>query len=304
MPSAFRLPSPLSASDEATRAARDEVKATLVKICREAHLPEKEAFSELLKLLPRAEKFHLVGCKPRAAWGRAAAEWPELQTARHLVELFLIWKTATGNLERRFRRFREICCPERASMLDISVEECMLVEQAPPSKLLRRLLPSASDVSARLREAGRNPYLNNVLKLHAKLHGGVQTRIRGAQRRDAGILRGAASATLGPETEAAFGRKREAAIAAVTAASPSKRARMIAKAPLGLSQIVRDVAEESAQNPAVAPHDIVEKVQGSSKLRFGFGFALRGTRRLALALLFGRGLRFLVLGHWFLPLAL
>ena len=270
---AFRLPSPLSASDEAAGSARDEVKASLVRICREADLPHKEAYSELLKLLPRAEKFHLDGCKPRAAWGRAAAEWPELQTARHLVELFLIWKTATGNLERRFRRFRELCCPERAKLLDISVEDCMLVEQAPPSKQLRRLLPSASDVSARSLEAGRNPYLHDVLKLHAKLHGDGKPRIRQAQRRDAGILRGAASATLGHETEAAFGRKREAAIAAVTAASSSKRARMIAEAPLGLSQIVRDVAEESAQNPAAAPHDIVEKVQGSSKLRFGFGFA-------------------------------
>ena len=270
---AFRLPSPLSASDEAAGSARDEVKASLVRICREADLPICQGYSELLKLLPRAEKFHLDGCKPRAAWGRAAAEWPELQSARHIVEIFLIWKTATGNLERRFRRFRELCCPQRAKLLDISVEDCMLVEQAPPSKLLRRLLPSASDVSARLPEAGRNPYLHDVLKLRAKLHGNGKTRIRQAQRRDAGISRGAASATLGPETEAAFGRKREAAIAAVTAASPSKRARIIAIAPLGLSQIVRDVAEESAQNPAAAPHDIVEKVQGSSKLRFGFVFA-------------------------------
>ena len=257
---AFRLPSPLSASDEGTGAARDEVKATLVRICREAHLPEKEAFSELLKLLPRAEKFHLEGCKPRAAWGRAAAEWPEFQRARHLVEFFLIWKTSTGNLERRFRRFREVCCPQRAQLLDISVEDCMLVEQAPPSKMLRRLMPSASDVSARSLEADKNPYLHHILKLHEKLHGNGKTRIRQAQRRDAGISREAASATLGPETEAAFGRKREAAIAEVTAASQNKRARMIAKAPLGLSQIVRDVAEERAQNPAPAPKDIVEKV--------------------------------------------
>ena len=37
-----------------------------------------------------------------------AAEWPELQSARRLVELSLVWKTASGNLERRFRQFREI----------------------------------------------------------------------------------------------------------------------------------------------------------------------------------------------------
>ena len=66
---AFRLPSPLSASDESARAARDEVKASLVRICREADLPSKGAYSEWLRLLPRAEKFHLEGCKPRAAGG-------------------------------------------------------------------------------------------------------------------------------------------------------------------------------------------------------------------------------------------
>ena len=133
---AFRLPSPLSASDEAAGSARDEVKASLVRICREADLPHKEAYSELLKLLPRAEKFHLDGCKPRAAWGRAAAEWPELQTARHLVELFLIWKTATGNLERRFRRFREISCRQRAQLLDLPERFLLPLQMQSPQKCL------------------------------------------------------------------------------------------------------------------------------------------------------------------------
>ena len=77
------------------------------------------------------------GCNTRAAWGRAAAEWPEFQKARRLVELFFIWKTAPSNLERRFRRFREISCVERAKLLDTTIADCMLVEQAPPSKMLR-----------------------------------------------------------------------------------------------------------------------------------------------------------------------
>jgi hypothetical protein len=133
----------------------------------------------------------------------------------------------------------------------------MLVEQAPPSKMLRRLVSSVSDASASLREADKNPYLRHIFQLHEKLHGNGKTRIRCAQRRDAGIPRNAAEGRLGPETESAFGRKREAAIAAVTAASPNKRARMIANAPLGLSRIAREVAENSA---AAASAGVVKQV--------------------------------------------
>ena len=256
---AFRLPSPLSASDKSGGAAL-EVKASLQRISREAQLPAEQTYSELLKLLPRAEKFRREGCHPRAAWGRAAAEWPEFQSARQLVEIFLVWKTATGNLERRFRRFREISCPERAQLLDTTVEDCMLVEQAPPSKMLRELIPSVADVSASKREADKDPYLRHVFKLHEKLHGNVKTRIRRAQRRDAGFSREVVKDRLGPETEAAFGRKREAAIVEVTAASQNKRARMIADAPLGLSQIAREVAQASTQGSAAASDAIVKQV--------------------------------------------
>ena len=267
---AFRLPSPLSASDEAGGAARAEVNASLRRICQEAKLPEKRACSELLQLLPRAERHHLNGCHPRAAWGRAAAEWPEFQSARRLVELFLIWKTASGNLERRFRRFREIRCPERAKLLDVSVENCMLVEQAPPSKMLRTLQSSFSDARASLHQADKNNYFQHVLKLHEKLHGNGPTRIRRVERRDAGASREPASGRLGPETEAAFGRKREAAIADAAAASLSKRARMIRNAPLGLSRVAQEAAEESVQNPAAASAAVVAKVakrHGAAKER-------------------------------------
>ena len=89
----------------------------------------EQACAELAMLLPRAEKFYKEdACQASAAWGRASAEWPELQSARRLVELCLVWKTSTGNLERRFRRFREIRCPERARLLDVTVEGCVLVE--------------------------------------------------------------------------------------------------------------------------------------------------------------------------------
>ena len=70
----------------------------------------------------------------------------------------------------------------------------------------------------------------------------------------------AATARLGPTTEAKFGRKREAAIAEVVAASPSKRARKIDNATPGLARVAREAGEESAQNPTAASAIVVSKV--------------------------------------------
>ena len=249
---AFRLPSPLSASDDIGRAASTEVLASLKRICREAQLPDEKACGEWLKLLPRAEKHLQSCCNTRAAWGRASAEWPEFQSGRRLVELFLVWKTASGNLERRFRRFREVRCEERAKMLDASVENCMLVEQAPPSKMLRGMMTSsASDSTASLHQAVEKPqtvYLQQILKLHEQLHGTGKTRVRRSERRDCGVPRQNTQASAGlATTESAFGRKREAAIASVVTASSSKRQRVIRDAPLGLAQIAQEAGDESAQ---------------------------------------------------------
>ena len=265
---AFRLPSPLSASDDSGRAARTEVLASLKRICQAAELPEKQACSEWLKLLPCAEKHSLQGCHTRAAWGRASAEWPEFQSGRRLVDLLLVWKIASGNLERRFRRFREVRCAERAKLLDISIENCTIVEQAPPSKMLRRLISSVSDSIAGLHQAGetsKTTYFKRVVKLHEKVHGSAKTRVRRFERRDCALPRQDAKPRPGPETEAAFGRKREAAIAEVATASPSKRARVLRDAPFGLGQVAQEAAEESAQNPSavsqVAKRDKAAKEQ-------------------------------------------
>ena len=138
---AFRLPSALTATRVAGVAeAANEAEACLRRICSKAGLPEERAIVELRRILKRAEWHQRAGCTTRQAWGRAAAEWPELHRGRRLVELFLIWKTSSGNLERRFRRFAEVHCPERARLLDTSVEDLSMVDQAPSSKLLRMWL--------------------------------------------------------------------------------------------------------------------------------------------------------------------
>jgi len=266
---AFRLPSPLSTSDEAGSAARAAVKANLKRICEAAKLPDK-ALRELVdSLLPQAEKERRNGCTTRVAWGRASAMYPEKVSGRCLAELALLWKTASGNLERRFRPFRQLSCPGRARLLDTSVEDCMLVEQAPPSKLLREAL-SKPATGASVRPAKENAYLDNILKLHARLHRVGPTRIRLAKRRDAGVPRGPALGRPGPQTEAEFGRKRAAAITAIVSTSPTKRARMASAAPFGLSEVVRQAAEDSVRSPAVPSAGIVEKVakrEGNAKER-------------------------------------
>ncbi len=162
---AFRLPSPLSASDEAESAASASVTACLRRVAKGAALPWRMAFSELKIMLPRAETYYLNGFHTRAAWGRAAAEWPEFTSGRRLVELFLVWKTSSGNLERRLRRFRETRCPQRAQLLDVSVENCVVVEQAPSSHILRTLPSLVSDARAMRHKTG-NTYIKHVLKLH------------------------------------------------------------------------------------------------------------------------------------------
>jgi len=114
----------------------------------------------------RAEAHRLQGCHPRAAWGRAAAEWPEL-SARRLLDIYLVWKTATGNLERRSRRFREVRCAQRAQLQDVANESCMLVEQAPPCKTLRSLIPAVSASGASPPSGNRSVYVAQVLMLQA-----------------------------------------------------------------------------------------------------------------------------------------
>ena len=267
---AFSLPSPMSVADTAARAASSsaadtaaratQCRESLERLCVEAKLPRKQALAEWQRLLPRAQVFHKNGCTAREAWGRASAEFPELKQGRALVELFLIWKTSTGNLERRFRTFREVGTVQRARLLDLTVEDCLIADQGPDSKMMRTLLTSLSGKTA---DAQRKNYFNELERLHEVVHGpqrrhGANQR---AQRRDAGVSRppssgagtasssgagtasssgagtasssaaGTASSSAAgcPESEAAFARKRALAIDEAVAASPTKRTRMMDK---------------------------------------------------------------------------
>ena len=93
---------------------------------------------EFFKLLPRATYHHTQGCDARAAWGRASAEFPELRLGRRLVEVLLIGKSSTSNVERRFNLQRLQRSRDRARLLDVTVEELLLVSQTPPSVVWRR----------------------------------------------------------------------------------------------------------------------------------------------------------------------
>ena len=267
---AFRLPSPLSATAATTaKAAAPEAEACLKRICREASLSEQTAISELRRLLKRAEVLQREGCTTRQAWGRAAAEWPELHIGRRLVEVFLIWKTSSGNLERRFRRFAEVHCPERARLLDVSVEDISIVDQAPSSKLLRTWLEQQerSEPGEAHGHHSRRWY-KRVLMLHERLQGPTEWRRPKAARRDKGIER---EFRPDRDTEAAFGRKRAAAIDAFVAASPSKRRRILADGAPDLAALALETAQGSGKDRVNAAATVVASVakrEGKARERF------------------------------------
>ena len=204
--------------------------------------------------MKRAEWHQRDGCTTRQAWGRAAAEWLELHIGRRLAELFLVWKTSSGNLERRFRRFVEVHCPGRARLLDTSVEECALLDQAPPSKLLRSWLQQQERTE--LGEAhGPHRWFRRVFQLHERYQ--AKMRRPRAERRDKGIAR---EPRPDRRTEAGFGRKRAAAIDAMVAASPSKRPRILAETDPDIVALALGAAQWSGADPVGAAATVVAKV--------------------------------------------
>ena len=160
--------------------------------------------------------------------GRTSAEFPELQQGRALVDCELIWKTSTGNLERRFKNLREFAAPSngRAQLLDTTTESCLIALMGPPARLLKGWIDeSRGAASAPNAHPAQHKYLRELQMLHDRMHGRSRTWKAGQrrQRRDAGVSRPASSD--GPETEASFARKRTAAINEFVQASPQKRAR-------------------------------------------------------------------------------
>ena len=110
-------------------------------------------------------------------------------------------------------------------MFDGTVETIMFASQAPPSAHLIAL--SRGDEQ-------QTSHLSQLQVWHERRYPAArETTVKRKQRRDAGVSRvpgpasvGPVAASAAPVTEAAFGRKREAAIADAVASSPSKRARV------------------------------------------------------------------------------
>ena len=246
---AFALPSPMSedvAGSAATYGAPQKTcVSSLERICRAAQIPFEDAFREWRALLPRAEVFSKAGASMRQAWGRASGEFPEYPRGRALVECALIWKTSTGNLERRFRDQKEFATPERAQLCDATVESFLVALQGPPLRLMKTWADASQGAaSASVVPSTHHKYLKQLGQLHQQVHGQSRTWSSGQpkQRRDAGVTR--PDASLGPETEASFARKRAAATAAVLEMSPSKRARFTGD--LAVSASSADLAPTAA----------------------------------------------------------
>jgi hypothetical protein len=102
-----------------------------------------------------------------------------------------------------------------------------------------------------------------VLQLHERFHGKVGARR--AERRDKGIAK---EPQPGRRTEAGFGRERAAAIDAMVAVSPSKRARFLAETAPDLAKVAREAAQASGADPVGAVATVVASVaRRESKVR-------------------------------------
>ena len=268
---AFRLPSPLSWVTAArdTQAERAEIQNQIQEIhasldrIREAAKLDKKANEELLQLLPRAEVHRDSGLSTKAAWGRASTEFPEYKIGRKLVDLFLLWRPNTGNLERRFRCMREHRPAERSRLADITVESLLSVDFAPTSGTLAAATQAATGQSAGSAETqGVQIYVKRVLSFHEQLHNAPHRRPQQfrKQRRDAGVAKHEAELTArqgksgAPLSEAAHARKRAAAVDALVLTTPEARSEKRRLHPLGAA-----AAAASAEDAAV-PTEIQEKI--------------------------------------------
>ena len=141
-------------------------------------------------------------------------------------------------------------------MLDVSVEECTLVDQAPPSKLLRTWLDQPRDETS----AAASRWYRHVLTLHGHLQGGKTAgSLRRAERRDKGSTR-EPPPRPGRRTEVDFGRKRAAAVDVMVAASPSKRARLLRERAPDLAAVAQEVAQASRADPVEPAAAVVAAV--------------------------------------------
>ncbi len=250
--SVFRLPSPLSAPAGSARAK--EAQAQLNRI-RDAGGLGEQAIKELRQILPRAEWHAQAGCATKAAWGRASAEFPELQAGRSLITCFLTCRTSTGNRERVFGVLREQKTSRRAAMLETTLEDLLQAEMGPPAASLRAAQqPSGSDgqaVAATPPPSGSDgktaaampAYLVRLARWHAMRHGEEkrQRTTPGSRkrRRDAGVERSTEAKALRQGvggtrcSDAAFATKRAAAIEATIQAGPQELAQMRTRSAFG-----------------------------------------------------------------------
>ena len=247
---AFRLPSPLSmgegpadAGDGDMARHRAECEQSLSRIFGEGRLPPEATIKELKRLLPFAEAHARHGASTRQAWARASADFPEFALARQGVELLLIARPSTSNVERKFRSVPVQERRDRLQLLDTTLETLLIGDQAPlPDQLARTSGGELTPIGS---------YLPEAMKLYERTFGkSFASKQVTKRRRDAGVPRGAGLEEKrprpdGPQTEASFIRAREAAIARVVRAGASERERIASRSSLTGAPIPSAPVEET-----------------------------------------------------------
>ena len=136
----------------------------------------------------------------------------------------------------------------------------MLVDQAPGCKILRTWLEQQEACDPVVGNTSLScdfGWFKRVLALHQRYQGNSRVGRQQATRRDQGVQR---DRRPGRDTEAAFGRKRAAAVDAMVAASPRKRQRLLAEGAPALAALAQETAQRSSEARVDAAATVVASV--------------------------------------------
>lgn len=158
----------------------------LEEIAKTAGLDKRLVLQELRKLAVVAEAHFKRGAREIEAWARASSDFPEYLLAQDMVSLFIGFTETTTELERTLKLVPLQERRDRASMLNTTLENLMLVSQAPLAEdMVTRRKNSVGDTV--LTPVGN--YLPDILKRWTARYGLKQARKLRKQRRDKGVAR-------------------------------------------------------------------------------------------------------------------
>ena len=232
--SCFGLPNPLGPNKPGRDSSKAWTRKCFLRIFKNArHHDAEKTLSQMLKLLPAAEKHAKTGLDNRQSWAAASLEFPELHWGREGVTTFLGAYITTSNLERFLRtvgRRREISTG--VFMNDIVL--CDLLAPL-PGQVAETPTSQAHGGETPRSIIPRGPYLSAIVRCYHQIFGGRRWKREPKPRRNLGLHRDVDKVARQrkrkgqPITEGTFIRNREKELRQVLKETPEERARKRAK---------------------------------------------------------------------------